>query len=540
MVLPSPLAMGFLMRLVISELKENRMNPMRAIAFLALSLLISGYTFADDNNAKLGDRKVSVVGFVDAGQIVKGSLIVDDGATAPTKLNTTFLNRNGIALSFSGVTENNLRMNIGVGGLFWKPMPENTSVESKRIQFGPGISEASVQYDFSTSLNLKFGFFGYKYNSDAMNLGEYLLRSEAYPTIIHTAGPGGWVWMNSNEYKSMGTKLTWDLWDGKVRQDILLFSEFNEVPIFDFSPSYVATIKIGKNVEVGGGFSLHRWLPIKPSVTTSNGPKNTYVEVDGFPEIPALFDSIKVNDSIEVHRIQNAQPAGTLKDLENNVASYKLSDKITSIATVDEDAQGRTIWIVGDALSPDTLYPRVSKPLSFKAIKVMAKASLNLGGLLDLEEEQSGPFKVFAELAILGVENQPYFYEKIQDRIPVMVGIHLPTFGILNLLSCQLEYFKNPFPENSYEQYQNSLPQPALPNGNRIQYEFNRDAGLYKKDDLKWTVYLQKALYPGLDLYVQAANDHFRIQNEQASLSFVSITREKSDWYYLVRFQWSM
>ncbi len=105
-------------------------------------------------------------------------------------------------------------MNIGVGGLFWKPfiqIPGNAATE--KINFGPGISEASSQYDFTSNLNLKFGYFGYKYNPDATDLGEYLFRSEAYPTMLQNGNSGGWVWLG-NEYKSMGAKLTWNLLDG--------------------------------------------------------------------------------------------------------------------------------------------------------------------------------------------------------------------------------------------------------------------------------------------------------------------------------------
>ena len=273
--------MGFLIRPQdMSEYKGNRMNAMKALACLLPVLFAAGgsYADADHGESKVTDRKVSVVGFVDAGQVVKGSLVIDDGGSDPLKLSNAFLNRNGIALTYSGTLNENLHMNIGVGGLFWKPLPENTNVGSKRIQFGPGISEASAQYDFSSALSVKFGFFGYKYNPEAVNLGEYLLRSEAYPTIIHTGSTGGWVWMNSNEYKSMGAKLTWDMLGGALRHDVLLFSEFNEAPIFDFSPSYVATAKLGKAFEIGAGFSLHRWLPIKPSQTTPTSTYNTYVK----------------------------------------------------------------------------------------------------------------------------------------------------------------------------------------------------------------------------------------------------------------------
>jgi hypothetical protein len=157
-----------------------------------------------------------------------------------------------------------------------------------------------------------------------------------------------------------------------------------------------------------------------------------------------------------------------------------------------------------------------------------------------MDPSASGPFKVFAEAAILGVQNQPYYYEKIQERIPMMVGLDIPTFGILSLVSLQMEYFKNPYPENSYQQYANTLPQPAFPAGNPALYEANRASGLYAEDDLKWSLYVQRNLYTGLDIFLQAANDHFRVQDVNAGPSFTPVTHHKSDWYYLLQFQWSM
>ncbi len=499
-------------------------------SFMCLAAcLISGRSFAEESGPNKIERKVSVGGFVDAGQIIQGSLINDDGSGAPKRQDRTFLSRDGVALTYSGVLNENLHMNIGVGGLFWKPIPETTPVS--RIQFGPGISEASAQYDFSPRLNLKFGFFGYDYNPDAKNLGEYLLRSEAYPTIIHTAGPGGWVWMNEYKYKSMGAKLSWDLLDGALRQDFLIFSEFWEAPFFDFSPSYVATAKIGKALEIGGGFSLHRWIPIKPSVTTPTTAANAYVEVDSFPAFPAIND----DTLLFIHQL--AFSGGTLKGMGNQIGTYADSFG-TPLATKMTDAQGRMIYVLTS--NGDTLRPKVSTALTFKAIKVMARASLNLGGLLSMEEKNSGSFKLFTEVAVLGIENQPYFYDKIQQRIPVMLGADIPTFGLLNLLCLQMEYFKNPYPDNTYQQFTNSLPQPAFPGDNPALYESNKQSGLYGKDDTKWSVFIQKTLFTGLDLFIQAANDHFRVQDNLGQPSFAPVTRQKSDWYYMLRFQWGM
>ena len=547
----------------------------------ALALLASTPAGADE--PKITDRKISIASFVDVGQVMQGS--IDDGQGTKIDLKNAFLNRDGIALNYSATLNDNLHMNIGVGGLFWKAIPETQNENSKRILFGPGISEASAQYDFSPRLELKFGFFGYKYNPDAANLGEYLLKSEAYPNIIRTAGPGGWVWMNSNEYKSMGAKLTWRMMDGAVRHDFLIFSEFNETPIFDFSPSYVATASLGRNFEIGAGVSLHRFIPIRPSVTTPRGADNTYVRYDNFPEvqwhadlivkdaagrpIDTVYTSWRGNaqfneaaflaadptrKSVEVRLTQIGSAAGsragTLDQMTNQLG-YCESDGVADDqcstnylvnakgdrALVVDPATGAVLKNAAGEDSSVGIGPSQRELLTFKGIKVMGRASLNLGGLLGMEQKL-GSFKVFAEAAILGVQNQPLYYDDITQRIPIMAGADIPTFGILNRLALQIEYFRNPWPDNTYQQFQRALPHPSFPQDNIARYESEKRAGVYDEDDLKWSVYLHRELFTGLDLFGQVAHDHFRVQNVNTEPSYVPVTHSKSDWYYMLRLQW--
>jgi hypothetical protein len=553
--------------------KESGMKAAKGMVYGTLMAMAMVPAFAEKTAPEITERKVSVAAFVDAGQVVKGTL--KDGAGATSPLENTFLNRNGIALTYSGTLNHNLHLNIGVGGLFWKPIPETQNQKTKHIAFGPGISEASAQYDFSENLKIKFGYFPYKYNPDAVNLGEYLLRSEAYPNIIHSAGPGGWVWLNENNYKSMGARLSWETFGGALRQDLLLFSEFYETPIFDFSPTYVATLKVGRALELGGGISLHRWLPIHPSVTTNTTDRNTYIKYNAFPAVQwhadvvvekqdgtldtgfaawnadAAFDRnayIAAHPELKAVRSVKVTQLGTAAGVRDGLVIQ--NRELTHCVDASDDAscnkilkEANQLYVydgtgarVKNAAGSDSTLPiqaAEEKHLTFKAIKLMGRASLDLGSLFGMDMA-SGSFKVFAEAAVLGVQNQPIFYQKIQERIPVMVGANIPTFGVLDLLCLQMEYFKNPWEDNNREQFQNALPQASFPNANPALYQAHHE------DDVKWSVLFQKSLFTGLDLYVQLANDHFRFQNEFAEPSYIPVTNDKKDWYYMARFQWSM
>jgi hypothetical protein len=505
----------------------------RSLALTAVSFAAAVVSApAETAEPRVTNRNISVGAFVDAGQVIRGTMTNEDGSSAE-KVENLFLNRDGIALTYSGTVNDKLHMNIGVGGLFWKAVPETPDAGSRRLNFGPGISEASARYDFTDRSTIKFGFFGYKYNPDAVNLGEYLLRSEAYPTVIQTGSMGGWVWMNSNEYKSMGALYSWTSPSGTWRHDAMIFSEFNQAPIFDFSPSYVVTGKPLQVVEVGAGISFHRWLPIEPSRTTPRGPRNTYVEINDFPAYGVL-------DANGEYQEITAAP-GTLEEIQNRVANFywrnPADSTITPAVSAATDAQGRTIYIRSD--NGDTLRISQSERLTFQAIKVMGRASLDVGALLSLPAS-SGPFKLFGEVAVLGIQNQPYYYEKRSERVPVMLGLSVPTFGVLDLLSFQLEYLKNSYPDNNSQQFINIVPHAAFPGDSPAEYAARKSAGQYEDDDLKWTAYLKKTIVPGLEAYLQVANDHFRVQDFNAQPSFMPLTQKPSDWYYMLRLQWNI
>ncbi len=316
----------------------------------------------------------------------------------------------------------------------------------------------------------------------------------------------------------------------KFRQDFLMFSDFYSNPLYDVSPSYVATWKVNNVLELGGGISLHRWIPIKPSETTptGSGRSNVYVEVPNFPAVPQVTGS---NPQL------GSDSGATMKTMENLITNL-VDTNSYPIVSLETDAQGRTIFVVNS--TGDTLRPTVEKKLTFKAIELMGRASINLANAFGMEENSTGPFKLFGEMAVLGVQNQPYYYTDITQRMPMMAGMDIPTFKLLDLLSVQVEYFKNDYPDNNFIEFQDGWPQPTLPGKNPALYAARELAGDYKQDDWKWSIMLQKTIITGWQAYLQIANDHLRLQNESAIPSFMPVTQGKSDWYYLVRFLWSM
>src|SRR5690606_33179157 len=105
------------------------------------------------------------------------------------------------------------------------------------------------------------------------NLGEYLFRTEAYPTIIYT---GGWGWINEAQYSTVGAKFAYNAWGGKLRHEVGLFGEYFNSPIYDITPAYIATVKPTNWLTVGGAGALHRYITPTPGTKRELTKEHAY------------------------------------------------------------------------------------------------------------------------------------------------------------------------------------------------------------------------------------------------------------------------
>ena len=151
-------------------------------------------------------------------------------------------------------------------------------------------------------------------------------------------------------------------------------------------------------------------------------------------------------------------------------------------------------------------------------------------------------------MALLGVKNQPYFYERRSERMPIMAGINLPTFGLFDRLTFEAEYFKNRYPNTIYYPFdsQDGLPLPLGDDGGESQpsdfsdSSFALDKKRYTKDDWKWSVYMSRKITEGITIHAQAASDHFRPFNVEAKPINKPYTETPKDWYYVLRLDFGL
>ncbi len=459
---------------------------------LAASLSLSSIATAES------DRKVNLFTAIDLGQLEIGrdrTVGLNDPDYNPAGL---ALNRTYVDVTIAQQLDERNFLSVGVGGIFWKAFEQETGEpEAKVIKFGPGISNAFLKYSPLQNLSLTLGYFPYKYNPSARNLGEYLFRTEAYPTIIYT---GGWSWMNSASYSAVGLKLTHET--ETFRQDLGLFGEYFNAPIYDVTPTYVATWKPIPGIIWGAGVSLHRYL--SPNTKIRKELTKRYTYYDKF-YIPAKDSTASAP----------ARPEKRVTMLKDDIEALEGNE-----ATPGEYF----------ALAQNAGAESLSVNFDNRAVKLMTHATLDFNGLFGLDPAKMGAFELYGEIALLGLKNYPIFYTSYTQRMPLMVGLSIPTFGILDHISVEAEYLKNPNIESIWSTYD------VLKLAPDVNFRYKE----YHGDDLKWSVHASRNINSFLSIFVQVANDHMRLKDKYARPEFIPITNVRKDWYWLSRIQWAI
>ncbi len=417
-------------------------------------------------------RNATVVGAnFDLGQVVRG--YVSNTANNNGTLNGQVLTRTGVYVTESGTYNQRLAIHLTMGGLFWYPLTEGTSFATRLIHFGPGIGQAQGEFSFGNvedpAAKLQFGLFPMKYNSDAKDLGEYLYRSGTYPGYIQT---GGWSFVDAAAYMAEGVRLNVSTFGGKLQHDVTLFMERDIEPNGDLTPGYIITAKPSKAFEISaGGVWAHGIQLRADTVISPNISGNAYNKMGGVPLLVSglSYDSLKALGQVGYY--------------------------------------------------------------TFKGFKVMTRASIDFGALMGADAIQPDDFKLYAEAAILGVKDYAYYYNKLSERMPIMMGLNIPTFKLLDRLSVEAEYRKSRFPDDIHSTLQSALPVPV---DNPQDYP---DSSTYTKDDIHWSIYARRKLRDGISLCGQIASDHFRPFDNQAAPSYLSATNRTGQWYYLLRLE---
>ena len=442
--------------------------------------------------------------FYEFGSIVKGVELALD------TLDNMWTQRFGGTFDVQASRGEHLNLYLGAGSIFWHAIPAIPNQSASKVFYGDAIlTKAYAQFNVGEkehpALVGKLGFFPVKYTY-SKNLGEYLFRTGTYPSFINTGN--GYTAVNISSTAVLGTQWTHNITDA-FSHDIFFTSERQSYPLHDFSLSYLARYK-GGFLNVGLGLQLDRLIPVTPSLTTPNEQKNTYFEYQGrtYANNPEYYDLLATGATLDGKTAEAAQ--WTAK-----------GDLVDSL---------RLAWEADPASRP-TL-----NKYSFKGIKPLAMLSLDFKALFGSESFHGEEMVLYSEAVLMGFENRPIYYENRMERLAVMVGLNLPTFGLLDNFNIELERLTARYVNGYRIAREGNLP---LPDYNYDQVK-GYDPDDWSGDDIKWSVFLNRKIIEGFNIQAQIASDHLRGRRFTRVVSENSILVDDSNWYYMVKLQASL
>jgi hypothetical protein len=488
------------------------------------------------------------------------------GSTPIQEMDNEWIDRFGSYFVQEAVVGDHLLLQGGLGGIFEFPKPEKSGEEfggSQYKMFYIGPSVAKAMYHFGGvgqgRFSLGGGMFPFKYNPDANNLGDYLFRSQPYPTSIMTGGNGGLTAIGEQTTVLQGFHSRLDL--GILNLQALLTTETGLPPLYDWSLAFLGSLNLGDGLfDIGAGVNFKRLIQVKSEKTQVHDLENSYFQKGGVwysgqaanYKNPASFltsqasaltsqantltsqaSAAYAKNTHADSALGNAYVARSQAFLARSQALLARSQALSAI--VDSLAQGGP-WVDSTGHVPGAKYYTPA------GIMLMARASLDLKKLLPWDAFSPEDLRLYAELAVLGVESYPVFYENWTERMPVMVGFNLPTFKLVDLLSVQFEYFNSPNLNNTYTMGQKNWALPYLPEDNAFSDKEWND--LTKKDNVSWSILIRKRVLGGLQLNGQVARDHMRTIGTDwfygSRFEPNEILHKSSSWYWMFQLAWDI
>lgn len=433
-----------------------------------LACIVCAAVSSEGNN--LDSSKIDLGGFLalDEGQIVKGLSNVDPSSNqGPYK--HVWQQRLFMQLTFNALFYEKLKLLLTAEcALSFSLRRYNDVPASLQPVFNFYPADAACSYAIGNVqkpwLEMTFGYFTYKYNTDARNLGEYMFRTGTYPQFM----------ISSFEFpmaRLLGFKISSYLFDKSFKNDLFFTSEINSWPLQDFSLSYITSYNLKNYCEIGAGIHFNHWLSVKEDYTTpKKSPLNRYYT----PRTDTTCDTgyytfrgIKIMGRASFNFKKLIPPLERICGAED----LKLYAEVAILGTKN---------YANHIITGDTLKDSLGNPLVDP-----------LTGLPLLSNKH-------------WIKDPRSYYDDITSRIPVMFGINVPTFKLLDVVSLEFEFWQGKFPSNSRvaeNMDEQNLPIPFVPAA-------GSDEATWSK--WKWSVYVSRSIGKHFAVTGLIARDHMR------------------------------
>ncbi len=300
-------------------------NCMACFCIVAVLLAFSNNSYSNP----LEKIDFGVGAYVDGGRLfIKETWDRDD-----------FFTRTGARWNITGNISEQLNSEINLHWLWWRNHASSLNqFHIVGIKFDADL-EASLNYQMNENNLLKFGLYEFKYNPDSKNLGEYLIRSEAYPLIIEN-GQGKDAFRPS--HARVGG-IQFDYKANPLYARGLIFLEQTNIPANDLSIAIFGGLNTGAfDLEIGA--SSRRLLKFGSVYQEFKDPDTVrlnYIKSQGLTTSANVF---MVRGAIDLYHLMGVESKDKFKfymeaallGLKTDSLFYtKLSERLPIMAGID-------------------------------------------------------------------------------------------------------------------------------------------------------------------------------------------------------------
>jgi hypothetical protein len=425
-------------------------------------------------------------GHFQTGQIVNGSLKPDDVNTfgytqGQYKIDHVWAEDAVVEFGFDAIYRERLKMafTLGTKLYFSYPMREADKY-TKNLRQDVFLGDLYAQY-YSGELSMplflaQVGYFRFKYNSDCRNFGDYLFRTGTYPIWFDMSFDAPWQ-------RLLGVHAQGTMFES-LKLDLLLTSSV-VMPAMNWSLAGIADYDVA-------GFH--------------------FVNIGAGVDFANLF-SVYTDHSFPIFGGDLTTP------------------KSTSINSRYITESGDTAWY------------------TFKGTKVMGLISIDPKKFIHWYGFGENDLKVYAEADIIGLKSYPDTginqgnqrqlvapsYNKIGEKMPIAIGLNIPTLKTLDVLNLELEWFGARY----YNDASGLINLGSAPLPYNVTY-FSDQTTAPKKSFVKWSVYAKKTFLNGhFAITGQVARDHMRLPCAAYSYEMWNeLEVEAKDWGWNLKTSW--
>jgi hypothetical protein len=374
---------------------RERKNMKGRIPSCALAVVfLVGLCYADNQEIKV---KTTGSAALEVGQIVQGECV---GAFMTPENPKTVLKgwqeRFLFLFGSDAVLNEHIRLIINIEGKIAFAYPQVGGLDYITTQ-APSYVFSPIQAEGVCSLGdpekpwlrIGMGFFPYKFNPDARNLGEFMFRSGTYPPYIITD-------FNHCYGRLLGLRVSSTLFNN-LKQDLLFTSETLMFPTQDYSLSYLAHYSLAGFMDIGAGIDCAHFFSIgskdASSAVKSDAVGDRYIAAAGDtatsyydfkavkPSIMLAFDLKKLLPSIIADLLSKDDLRLYGEACVTGWEDFKNYDTTANAKSYYENRMDRTLLMAGlnipttkwglDVLSLECEYYSNKYPNSFRNVMEM-------------------------------------------------------------------------------------------------------------------------------------------------------------------------